>query len=82
MECVSALQHPDIILRFVVVETNEALQRTRSAPARRESVTVRTRSVQFDEILPSFSCCSNCVALITSKPDFSISSLEAVGGFT
>ena len=42
----------------------------------------RALSRQFEDTFASFSCSDSRAALMISNPDFSISSLDTVGGLT
>lgn len=71
----------EVFLRFVVVQTYQALVWGLGGRKKREGLRLAL-SIQLEANLPSASYCGMSVDLMIWRPDFSISSGVAVGGLT
>jgi len=77
----STTHDPNFIFFLIFFQTDQTLSRTISISlVGGVGVIQHTLSAQFEDIFLFFSYSSNCDLLITSNPDFSISSGDAVEG--
>jgi hypothetical protein len=85
VEHMPARKQPKILLGIIILQTNQALSSPSSLVSTVTPKVVgatRTRSTHIGAIRPIFSYSANTPDRIISSPELSISSFDAVGGFT